>query len=219
MRRELPVPATLFGIAALVSFGVGAVQSAAQDGFVDLLRTPDGHYSKAGWNHYGPGYFVLDTETGVLEAHDGMGLLWYSAKEYGDFELELEYMPTSSSSNSGVFVRVPGVPTSDDYIYASFEIQIYDDGEDIHQTGAVYDAEAPTRMASRGAGVWNTMRVRFVGGHITVHVNGEQVLDWDAEPRGKVKEFSQRGYIGLQNHDPGAAMRFRNVRVKELAAH
>jgi len=38
------------------------------------------------------------------------------------------------------------VPTGDDYIYHSFEIQIYEAGEGIHRTGAVYDAQAPSRM-------------------------------------------------------------------------
>jgi hypothetical protein len=38
---------------------------------------------------------------------------------------------------------VPDVPTSDDYIYHSFEIQIQDEGQGLHATGAAYDAEAP----------------------------------------------------------------------------
>ena len=31
------------------------------------------------------GYFELDEHTGVLTSHGGMGLLWYSVREYGDF--------------------------------------------------------------------------------------------------------------------------------------
>ena len=125
-------------------------------------------------------------------------------------------MTEVENANSGVFVRVPGVPTSDDYISHSWEVQIYDVGEGIHQTGAVYDAEAPSKLASKGPGEWNRMRIAFVGDHITVEINGEKVLDWTAEPRGKVEDFAARGYIGLQNHDHDTSTMFRNIFVKEL---
>lgn len=181
-----------------------------------ILKSYNGTYTKAGWNHYGPGYFELDRETGVLKSHGGMGLFWYSVKEYADFELELEFMSTDEHTNSGVFVRVPGVPVSDDYIYHSFEIQINDAGEGIHQTAAVYDAEAPSELASNPPGEWNHFKISFIGDHIEVELNGTKVVDWDAEPRGKVEDFAQRGYIGLQNHDDRSPVYFRNIYVKEL---
>ena len=43
-------------------------------GYTNLLKTLNGDYSKNGWNHYGPGYFTLDKNTGVLETIGGMGL-------------------------------------------------------------------------------------------------------------------------------------------------
>jgi hypothetical protein len=183
-----------------------------------ILKSYNGTYTKAGWNHYGPGYFELDRETGVLKSHGGMGLFWYSVKEYEDFELELEFMCTDEHTNSGVFVRVPGVPVNDDYIYHSFEIQINDAGDGIHQTAAVYDAEAPSELASKPPGEWNHFKISFIGDHIEVVLNGTKVVDWDAEPRGKVEDFAQRGYIGLQNHDDQSPVYFRNIYVKELPA-
>ena len=39
-----------------------------------ILEKKNGKYTKHGWNHYGPGYFTLDSETGVLKSHGGMGL-------------------------------------------------------------------------------------------------------------------------------------------------
>jgi hypothetical protein len=145
-----------------------------------------------------------------------MGLLWYAVREFADFELELEFRCSEATTNSGVFVRVPSVPVSDDYIYHSFEIQIHDAGEGIHMTGAVYDAEAPTRMASRSAGEWNQFRITFVGDHLDVELNGERVLSWEAEPRGKVEDFGSGGYVGLQNHDDESPVYFRNIRIREV---
>ena len=236
--RRLPLPAIVFGLGAAAAIGVGAVRSLAagsepsavppvektmsvsSDGFEDLIqRNGEGVFHKGGWNHYGPGYFVLDRKTGVLESHGGMGLMWYSAREFSDFALELDFKTSKLESNSGVFVRVPGVPSSNDYILHSFEIQIYDATEEgVHRTGAVYDAEPATRLASRPTGEWNHMRVTFVGDHITVEINGEMVVDWEAEPRGKVADFAASGYVGLQNHDLDSSVWFRNIRAKDLTA-
>ena len=185
-------------------------------GYEQLLRRSDGAYEKHGWNHYGPGTFELDPETGVLKSQGGMGLLWYSARTYRDFVLELDFKCARKNTNSGVFVRVPGVPTSDDYIYHSFEIQINDAGQGIHATGAAYDAEAPKLMASRPAGEWNHFKITFKGKRLEVELNGKTVMDWEAAPRGKVKDFAAEGYIGLQNHDSQSPVCFKDIFVKEL---
>jgi len=231
MRRFTSVAATAAATAALVAAVLSlaacevrqlergrAVEQAASDvgERVQILRSHGGRYSKHGWNHYGPGYFELDRETGVLTSHGGMGLFWYATREYGDFVLELEFKTSDGATNSGVFVRVPGVPTSDDYIYHSFEIQIDEAGEGVHQTGAVYDAEAPTEQASHPPGEWNRLKITMRGDHIAVEVNGAQVIDWEMEPRGKVEDFARRGYLGLQNHDDRSPVFFRNIYATAL---
>ena len=185
-------------------------------GYEQLLKRSDGTYEKHGWNHYGPGYFELDAKTGVLKSQGGMGLLWYSARKYRDFVLELDFKCSQKNTNSGVFVRVPDVPTSDDYIYHSFEVQIYDAGEGIHATGAAYDAEAPKLTASRPAGEWNHFKITFKGNRLEVELNGKLVTDWEAAPRGKVKDFAAEGYIGLQNHDSQSPVFFKDIFIKEL---
>ena len=187
-----------------------------REGFERILKEQDGVFSKHGWNHYGPGYFDLDKETGVLNSYGGMGLFWYSVSKYKDFVLELEYKCSEPKTNSGVFVRVPKVPSSDEYIYHSFEVQINDDGEGIHKTAAVYDAEPPSHDALKPTGEWNHFRITFLGKRIQVELNGEKVVDWEAEPRGKVADFADEGYIGLQNHDWDTTVSFRNIYVKEL---
>jgi hypothetical protein len=206
---------------AALACGPTPHHSRAQDetvpeGYERLLKSSDGRFHKGGWNHYGPGYFELDPETGVLTSHGGMGLFWYSVREFSDFVLELEYRCAEVDSNSGVFLRVPGLPTSDDYIYHSFEIQIDDVGQGAEVTGAAYDAQAPTHLASNPPGEWNKYRITFQGDHLTVELNGETVLDWEAEPRGKVADFAAKGYIGLQNHDDRSPVYFRNILLKEL---
>jgi hypothetical protein len=227
MRRLLVLLGVLAGATAIVVYRAMARPDTAsvvptaqedatmQDGFEQILKQHDGRYSKHGWNHYGPGYFDLDQETGILTSHGGMGLLWYAVKQYGDFVLDLEFKCADNETNSGIFLRVPGVLSSDDYIYHSFEIQINEAGEGIHHTAAVYDAEAPSAKAANPPGEWNRYRITFQGSRITVELNSTKVIDWDAEPRGKVADFAARGYIGLQNHDDRSPVYFRNIYVKE----
>jgi sugar phosphate isomerase/epimerase len=186
------------------------------EGYEEILKRSRGKYSKHGWNHYGPGYFELDEKEGILKSQGGMGLLWYSAKKYRDFVLELDYRCAQKDTNSGVFLRVPDIPTSDDYIYHSFEVQINDADEGIHKTGAVYDAEPPRLDAANPTGEWNHLKITFQGSHIQVELNGALILDWKVEPRGKVRDFAEQGYIGLQNHDSHSPVYFRNIFVKEL---
>ena len=108
MKRSL----ALVVVAMLCGFGPS---QAGEDGFEQILSQQDGRYTKHGWNHYGPGHFELDPETGVLTSRGGMGLFWYAVKEYGDFVLELEFNCEDDRTNSGVFLRVPGVPTFSQY--------------------------------------------------------------------------------------------------------
>jgi len=181
-----------------------------------ILKRSHWGYSKTGWNHYGPGYFELDEKTGVLKGQGGMGLLWYAAKKYKDFVLELDYKCADEFTNSGIFLRVPDMLVSDDYIYHSFEIQINPAGEGVHMSGAAYDAEAPMKEAFHPAGEWNHFKISFIGSRIKVELNDVLVLDWEAEPRGKVRDFVGEGYIGLQNHDSRSPVYFKNIYVKEI---
>lgn len=185
------------------------------EGYTRILRRSGGRYEKHGWNHYGPGWFECDPATGVLKGQGGMGLLWYG-KKVKDFILECEFKCSTATTNSGIFLRVPAVPVSDDYIYRAIEIQIDDTSEGIHHTGSAYDIKAPKARASRPAGEWNHFRIEFRGSRLKVELNGKLVMDWEAKPGGKVRDLAPEGYIGLQNHDSQSPPYFRNIYLKEL---
>ena len=185
------------------------------EGYEQIFRRSGGRYEKHGWNHYGPGYFEVDPKTGVLKGQGGMGLLWYG-KKLGDFVLECDFKCSTETTNSGIFLRVPFVPVSDEYIYHSIEIQIDDTSTGIHHTGAAYDIEAPKVLASLPAGEWNHFKIEFKGLRLKIELNGKLVMDWEAKPGGKVRDIVPEGYIGLQNHDSQSPPYFRNVYIKEL---
>ena len=187
------------------------------DEYEQILKSHNGRFNKHGWNHYGPGYFILCEESGILKSHGGMGLFWYSEKKYKDFTLELDFKCSQDNTNSGIFLRVPDMLINNGYISKSFEIQIDNSSKSgKHKTGSAYDAEAPTMEAWKPVGEWNHYKITFKGDNIKVELNNKQVLDWDAEPRGKIRSFAKEGYIGLQNHDSRSPVYFRNIYVKEL---
>src|SRR5438105_345847 len=58
----------------------------------------DGH-SLDGWEHVGPGRFVI--EDGMLRTEGGMGLLWYAREKLGNCVLRVVYKTASPRANSG----------------------------------------------------------------------------------------------------------------------
>jgi hypothetical protein len=160
----------------------------------------------AGWHQAGPGSFeLLD---GALVSHGGMGLFWHEL-DLGDFELSLEFRVSDRANNSGVFVRFPA-PGNDPWVAVreGHEIQICD-AQQGNQTGAIYDKKDSTQANTRQAGEWNTMRIRVVGQHYSVTVNDVIVNEYTADR-------SLRGRIGIQNHDDGSRVAFRNIKVVDL---
>ncbi|MDP6964035.1 MAG: DUF1080 domain-containing protein, partial [Planctomycetota bacterium] len=145
------------------------------------------------WKMAGPGSFVHDGDT--VYAQGGMGLYWYSGREFKDFELELEWQVEDVANNSGVFVRFPD-PNNDPWIAVNhgYEIQICDTPAPKHNTGSIYSFKAATHIPTKEAGEWNKYRIRVVGQQYTIYINDELVNEF-------VGDRSEQGYIGMQNHD------------------
>jgi len=130
-----------------------------------------------------------------------------TAKEYGDFVLELEYA-INERGNSGVMFRSA---LEKNPSFTGYEMQINDDHGRKPTKGSscgLYDVAAATENMSKPAGEWNTAKIAAKGQHIQVWVNGTKTVDIQGER-------ATKGYIGLQNHDARSMVKFRNVRVTE----
>jgi hypothetical protein len=196
--------AALAAVLAVVPSAAGSGQAGAQD-WVSLF---DGR-SKAGWTMTGPGRFHV--RNGALVSSGGMGLLWYSRRRFGDFELQVDWRVAERCDNSGVFVRFSRPSSPVDAVATGYEVQIDDcDPRGLsHRTGSIYDHAPAMRLGSLPAGRWNRYSIRAVGQSYTVFLNGNRVAQLDGM-RGRV------GYVGLQNHDPGSRVSFRRIRVRPL---
>ncbi|MCW2898957.1 MAG: glycosyl hydrolase [Streptosporangiaceae bacterium] len=167
-----------------------------------------------GWKQAGPGGFTLADAT--LTSHDGLGMLWYSAKEFHAYSLKLDWR-LAGDDNSGVFV---GFPASDDPWSAvdnGYEVQIDATDSPDRTTGSVYGFKAP-KIAARDAalnppGQWNTYELRVTGERLRVYLNGVKINDFtNTDPKRSLRQ----GNIGIQNHGSGDEASFRNIRVSEL---
>lgn len=170
-----------------------------------------------GWAQAGPGGFEVD-ECGNLQAHGGMGLLWYEDATYEDFVLRADWRTQDLTDNSGVFLRFPD-PGDDPWVPVDegYEIQIYDAEEDpLYTTGSVYTFSPALEQASNPVGEWNTFEIEVSGQEYTVTLNGVEVANYTGDGSRGLE-----GHVGLQNHadedaDPGENVEFRNVWIQDL---
>jgi len=145
-------------------------------------------------------------------------------KEYGDFELRLEYR-ASEGANSGVGIRFPrGMWPSTD----GMEIQILDDNSPKNKgtkpkelCGAIYSFVGPKPHPEKPAGEWNKMRIRCEGPDIQVWLNDVEVIHENLDQhdeKGKgplpLSKRPRSGLVGLQCHyDP---IDFRKIEIREI---
>ncbi len=197
----------------------------------------DGHSTEQ-WRGYNresfpeEGWTVEDGALVVLPGGKGGDII--TREQFGNFELELEFL-LSDSANSGIFylaVEKPGEPIW----FNAPEYQLLDNqtyrsilGEALHthQTGDNYDLHAASEDFSKPVGSWNQARIVHRDGHVEHWLNGHKVVEYqigspDWEERVRNSKFARYpgygrarvGHIGLQDHNH--LVRFRNIKIRRL---
>ena len=88
-------------------------------------------------------------------------------EQFSDFKLTAEFR-YPEGSNGGIYLR------------GRYELQIednYGDEADSHKIGGIYGFITPSSNASKPANEWQRMDVELVGRQVTVHLNGERIID------------------------------------------
>jgi type 1 glutamine amidotransferase len=170
--------------------------------------------STTGWSQAGPGGF--NNSNGTLTSFDGMGMLWYSTKEFRSYSLKLDWR-MAGDDNSGVIIGFPPGSDPNAALNQGHEIQIDATDSADRTTGSVYGFKAPDIAARDAAlnppGEWNTFEVLVEGERVQVFLNGSKVNDFtNTDPARSLSS----GHIGIQNHGAGDDVSFRNIRVREL---
>ncbi len=187
-------------------------------------------FPTSGWMQKGNELIVLG-KTDSTEA--GTDII--TKKEYGNFELILEFKVTEHA-NSGIKYFVSNKFPGHKGEYLGLEYQILDDksyttaelGDDRgnHLTGSLYDLiPAPEQKKMYPAGQWNEARIVVDGNHIEHWLNGEKLVECERGSEQfrtlvakskykKLKDFGElsQGHIMLQGHSTEVA--FRNVKIR-----
>lgn len=210
------------------------------EGYRAILDGTEASFAK--WEQVGGGSFSLNPDGSITSGttRDGLGMLWFPERTYGDFSLKLQWRddaPGAGNANGGVFVRFPQIhdhPEESRPEWAAIkfghEIQVFDSPTgDMYKTGSVYGFD---RVGLAGAGVtqkgtWNDYEIRVVDQHYEVYRNGVLINEFDniggldfSPPRSDDPGTDGRryasGYIGLQVHGTTDVISYRDVRIKDL---
>ena len=141
---------------------------------------------------------------------DGKGQSLCTTKDYGDFELLVDWK-ILKDGDSGIYLR--GCP----------QVQIWDPALKVAGgvgSGGLYNNQKnpskPSVTADKPVGEWNTFRIRMIGDKATIWLNDKLVVDnvvlenyWERD-----KPLYPTGQIELQNH--GNTLYFKNLYLKEL---
>jgi hypothetical protein len=112
-------------------------------------------------------------------------------------------------------------------VHHGYEVQICDTGDEYHRTGAIYSLAA-AGSARKPPAEWKAMIITLDGNRILVDLDGQRLTAFEpdspevpprrhwSEPRREPKR-PRFGYIGLQNHDPGDVVFFKEVSVRPLS--
>lgn len=167
---------------------------------------------------------------GILH-YDGKGKSLATAKDYGDFEMMVDWK-IQSGGDSGIYLR--GTP----------QVQIWDPNKKPAAgvgSGGLYNnfigAHDPLKRADKPVGEWNSFWIKMVGDKVWVKLNGELVVDGVVMENYWLRELEQArqkaeksegkgpstrpvgpmfptGQIELQHHRSPLA--FKNIYIKEL---
>ncbi len=150
--------------------------------------------------------------------NDGNGKYATTIKEYGDFELLVDYK-TVAKADSGIYLRgVPQVQIWDYTEEAKFKHGAAKGSGGLWNNSANAPGKDPLVKADKAFGEWNRFRIIMVGARVSVWLNGQLVVDHAAMENyyDRKTPIPARGPIQLQTH--GGEIRWRNVFVREIGA-
>lgn len=213
-------------------------EASAEENWITLF---DGN-SLNGWEMYGEepvtehweiheGAIACNKDAG--ESNVGFFRSIMTNRDFGNFELELEYK-IAKGGNSGVFYHVvESDEFGHDYMTGP-EYQVLDDefsrseSEPYKMVASNYSMHVPAETKKPNPFMqWNKVKIVYNNGHVEHWLNDEKVLEFeegsqawlDTKAKSKWADVpsyaaSKTGRISLQNH--GDAVWYKNIRIREL---
>lgn len=112
-------------------------------------------------------------------------------------------------------------------VHHGYEVQICDESDPFHRTGSIYSLAKADALSKKSPTEWRTMIITLKGNLVLVNIDGKRVTTFDPDSKNIPKDRKwfepdrepkrpQIGYIGLQNHDPGDVVWFKEIGVRSL---
>ena len=189
-------------IALLVAVPVLLAAQEAEGGWIRMF---DGK-TLNGWkaNENEGGWTVKD---GAIVGTGPRSHLFYMLHECENCEFKAT-VKINHGGNSGMYFRAafgPGWPKG-------YEAQVNNSHKDWRRTGSLYGI-SDVKEQLIGDDTWWTQHIIADGNHIIIKVNDKVVVDFVDE-----KNTYQKGYLALQQHDPGAVVHYKDLMMRPLPA-
>lgn len=158
------------------------------------------------------------TAEGGELVNDGFGAYATTEKDYGDFELLVEYK-TVPLADSGVYLRgVPQVQIWDSTEQAKFKIGAGKGSGGLWNNSPGAPGKDPLVLADQPFGEWNKLRIVMVGSRVSVWLNDKMTVDHAIMENyyDRKTPIPRLGPIELQTH--GGEIRWRNIFLREIGA-
>lgn len=151
-------------------------------------------------------------------------------EQFENFELSFDWK-LNPGKNSGVMYHVTednGATYESGPEYSLIDDEGYaEELAPAQKSGANYDVHAPSELAAKPVGQYNTSKIVVKGNHIEHWLNGKKVVEFEKgspewlELKNKSKwkdvktySASNSGHIALQDHGGGVA--FKNIKIRKL---
>jgi hypothetical protein len=197
-----------------VSLMAASTYAAEEAGFTPLT---DGK-SFAGWKPSTENSNTWKLEDGAFVARGERSHLFYvgDGVPFKNFELKVDVM-TGTNSNGGIYIHTKYQESG--WPKYGFETQVNNTHSDWKKTGSLYDVVNVKESAAKD-NQWWTQHVIVKGNQVTVKIDGKTVMEYtepaDQKPGANFTRKLDEGTFGLQAHDPGSVVRYKNIRVKRL---
>jgi hypothetical protein len=168
-----------------------------------------------------PASFSVADGAIVVNAVGGHAHLYYDGPvqnhDFKNFELKLDIM-TFPGANSGVYIHTAYQPK--DWPAKGYEVQVNNSHTDPKRTGGLYNVQDVFEPPAKD-NEWFTMTIKVEGKHVTIGVNGKQLVDYTEpadvkRPESMAQRVLSSGTIALQAHDPKSKVLYKNILIKPL---
>jgi len=201
-------------LAALTLVSITHAAAPTEAGFVTLF---DGK-SFAGWKPSVENSNTWKIEAGAIVTRGERSHLFYAGDgvPFKNFELKVDVL-TETNSNGGIYFHTQYQESG--WPKFGFETQVNNTHKDWKKTGSLYDVVNVKESAAKD-NQWWTQHIIVQGNQVTIKIDGQTVMEYtepaDQKPGAQFTRKLGEGTFGLQAHDPGSIVRYKNIRVKRL---